>query len=126
MLRLNDIATIELGAQTYAYNGEIDGHPGATAMISQTAGSNANEIIQEIDQLMEEVRRDLPKGLELVDVIKSGMPARALKEKQHPAKRSFQAVRIAVNGKCPVYFTGRTGGVIPTPKEILKFVKEVG
>ena len=69
MLRLNDIATIELGAQTYAYNGEIDGHPGATAMISQTAGSNANEIIQEIDQLMEEVRRDLPKGLELVDVM---------------------------------------------------------
>jgi len=69
VLRLNDIATIELGAQTYAYNGEIDGHPGATAMISQTAGSNANEIIQEIDQLMEEVRRDLPKGLELVDVM---------------------------------------------------------
>lgn len=69
VLRLNDIATIELGAQSYAYNGEIDGHPGATAMISQTAGSNANEIIQEIDQLMEEVRRDLPKGLELVDVM---------------------------------------------------------
>lgn len=69
VLRLNDIATIELGAQTYAYKGEIDGHPGATAMISQTAGSNANEIIQEIDQLMEEVRRDLPKGLELVDVM---------------------------------------------------------
>ena len=35
--------------------------------------------------------------LELVDVIKSAMPASALREKQHPAKRSFQAVRIAVN-----------------------------
>ena len=35
--------------------------------------------------------------LELVDVIRSGMPARALKEKQHPAKRTFQAIRIAVN-----------------------------
>ena len=35
--------------------------------------------------------------LELVDVIKGAMPARALKEKQHPAKRSFQAIRIAVN-----------------------------
>ena len=34
---------------------------------------------------------------ELVEVIKSGMPAKALKEKQHPAKRSFQAIRIAVN-----------------------------
>ena len=37
--------------------------------------------------------------LELVDIIKSAMPARALKEKQHPAKRSFQAIRIAVNGE---------------------------
>ena len=69
ILRLNDIARIELGAQSYAYNSEIDGHPGATAMISQTAGSNANEIITEIDALMEDVRRDLPKGLKLVDVM---------------------------------------------------------
>ena len=35
--------------------------------------------------------------LELVEVIKSAMPAKALREKQHPAKRSFQAIRIAVN-----------------------------
>ena len=35
--------------------------------------------------------------LELVDVIKGAMPASALREKQHPAKRSFQAIRIAVN-----------------------------
>lgn len=35
--------------------------------------------------------------LELVDIIKSSMPAAALREKQHPAKRSFQAIRIAVN-----------------------------
>ena len=37
--------------------------------------------------------------LELVDVIKGAMPAAALREKQHPAKRSFQAIRIAVNGE---------------------------
>lgn len=35
--------------------------------------------------------------LELVDIIRSAMPASALREKQHPAKRSFQAIRIAVN-----------------------------
>ena len=35
--------------------------------------------------------------LELVDIIRSAMPAHALREKQHPAKRSFQAIRIAVN-----------------------------
>ena len=69
VLRLNDIATIELGAQSYTYNGKIDGHPGSTAMIAQTAGSNANEIITEIDALMDDVRRELPKGLELADLM---------------------------------------------------------
>ena len=37
--------------------------------------------------------------LELVEIIKSAMPSAALREKQHPAKRSFQAIRIAVNGE---------------------------
>ena len=37
--------------------------------------------------------------LELVEIIKGAMPAAALREKQHPAKRSFQAIRIAVNGE---------------------------
>ena len=41
--------------------------------------------------------RPIATTLELVEVVKSGMPAKALKEKQHPAKRSFQAIRIAVN-----------------------------
>lgn len=41
--------------------------------------------------------REIGTTLELVDVIKSAMPAAALREKQHPAKRSFQAIRIAVN-----------------------------
>lgn len=41
--------------------------------------------------------KEIETTFELVDVIKSAMPARALREKQHPAKRSFQAVRIAVN-----------------------------
>lgn len=69
VLRLSDVAVIELGAQSYAYNSEVDGHPGATAMVAQTAGSNANEIITEIDRLMEEVRGELPKGLKLVDIM---------------------------------------------------------
>ncbi len=36
---------------------------------------------------------------ELVEIIRSAMPVAALREKQHPAKRSFQAIRIAVNGE---------------------------
>ena len=43
--------------------------------------------------------RPIETTLELVEIIKSAMPSAALREKQHPAKRSFQAVRIAVNGE---------------------------
>ena len=46
--------------------------------------------------------RPIETTLELVDVIKSAMPPAALREKQHPAKRTFQAVRIAVNGELDV------------------------
>ena len=69
VLRLKDIAKVELGAQSYAYNSEINGHPGATCMISQTAGSNANEIIEEIDKLTAEIAKELPKGLGLTDLM---------------------------------------------------------
>ena len=47
-------------------------------------------------------QRPIETTLELVDVIKSAMPPAALREKQHPAKRSFQAIRIAVNGELDV------------------------
>ena len=44
-------------------------------------------------------QKEIETTLELVDIIRSAMPAAALREKQHPAKRSFQAIRIAVNGE---------------------------
>lgn len=68
VLRLKDVATVELGAVNYAMLSETSGHPGANAMIAQTAGSNANEVITEIDRTMEEIRRDLPNGIVLTDI----------------------------------------------------------
>ena len=53
----------------------------------------ARRIVQTREQ------RPIETTLELVEVIKSAMPPAALREKQHPAKRSFQAIRIAVNGE---------------------------
>lgn len=119
VLRLNDIATIELGAQTYAYNGEIDGHPGATAMISQTAGSNANEIIQEIDQLMEEVRRDLPKGLELVDVMST---KEFLDASIHEVVKTLAEAIILVILVVYVFLQSVRSTIIPTLSVIVSLV----
>ena len=42
-------------------------------------------------------KKPIERTLELVEIVKGAMPAAALREKQHPAKRSFQAIRIAVN-----------------------------
>lgn len=68
VLRLKDIATIELGAVNYAMLSQTSGHPGANAMIAQTAGSNANEVIMEIDRALDEIRHNLPSGMILTDI----------------------------------------------------------
>ena len=59
------------------------------------ADRNAGRIASKIVRGRED--KPIETTLELVDVIRSAMPAAALREKQHPAKRSFQAIRIAVN-----------------------------
>ena len=68
VLRLKDIATVELGAVNYAMLSQTNGHPGANAMIAQTAGSNANEVIMEIDRTLDEIRLNLPSGMILTDI----------------------------------------------------------
>ncbi len=69
LLRLKDVARVELGARTYEYIGRVNGHVGTLCTIAQTSGSNANEVIKQIDELMEELSAQLPKGLELVDLM---------------------------------------------------------
>lgn len=68
ILRLKDIATVELGSVNYAMISETCGHPGANAMIAQTAGSNANEVIKEIDRTLDELRERIPDGMVLTDI----------------------------------------------------------
>lgn len=71
VLKLKDVADVELGKDSYAYRGTMDSHPGISCMIYQTAGSNATQVNQEIDKLLEEAQKDLPKGVELVQVMSS-------------------------------------------------------
>ena len=68
VLRLKDVARIEMGAENYAMISETNGHPGANLMTAQTSGSNANEIIKEIDKVSEDVSKSLPKGMVLADI----------------------------------------------------------
>ena len=64
-LRLKDVATIELDAQSYASNAMSFGKPAVFMGIFQTKGSNAQEIIENIKVTLEQVKADLPEGLDI-------------------------------------------------------------
>lgn len=66
VLRLKDVADVELGQSDYAYSNRINGHPGVMGSVSQVAGSNATRINQDIDKLIEEVRQQLPNDIRIV------------------------------------------------------------
>lgn len=71
VLRLGDVAEVELGAVSYGFKGFIDGQPGTNFMVSQVAGANATEVNNRITKRLEELSKDLPSGLEFVTVVSS-------------------------------------------------------
>jgi HAE1 family hydrophobic/amphiphilic exporter-1 len=68
VLRIRDIARVELGSQNYNIIAETNGSPGVNVSINQVAGSNANEIIKQIDREIEDIRGSLPPGIVIEDL----------------------------------------------------------
>ena len=68
VLRIKDIARVELGSQNYNIIAETNGSPGVNVSINQVAGSNANEIIKQIDSEIEDIRQSLPPGIVIEDL----------------------------------------------------------
>ncbi|SDT38170.1 hydrophobic/amphiphilic exporter-1, HAE1 family [Maribacter dokdonensis] len=65
-LRLKDVAEVELGAFNYGTKNEGMGNPGTAVGVFQTSGSNANEIIDQIQSILQESQPDFPDGLDYV------------------------------------------------------------
>lgn len=65
VLYLKDVADVELGRVSYGFYNKLNGHPAVTAMLFQTPGSNATEIINNVKEYLEEAREELPAGLEI-------------------------------------------------------------
>lgn len=63
ILRLKDIATIELGRLTYGFDNKVNGHTGVTSIIFQTAGSNATQIIKDIEAYLAQAEKQFPSGI---------------------------------------------------------------
>lgn len=64
VLYLKDVATMELGRVSYGFKGKTNGHPAASAIIFQTAGSNATQVIKDVEAKINEAGKELPNGLE--------------------------------------------------------------
>ena len=65
ILYLKDVADIELGRLTYGFKNFQNGHNAVSAMVYQAAGSNATAIIGDITNLLEDIKKDLPPGMEI-------------------------------------------------------------
>lgn len=65
VLKLKDVAKVELGRLSYAFEGKMNGHPSCQFMIMQTAGANSTEVNSQIDALKAEIQEnELPAGCE--------------------------------------------------------------
>jgi len=69
ILRLKDIARIELGAMSYASTTKVDGKPGIGVAIAQTAGSNAKDVIDGTIEVLEGAKKSFPKGIDYVTIV---------------------------------------------------------
>ena len=71
ILRLKDIARVELGRLSYSFHGEVDGKPGVTFLAFQVAGANATEVNERITARLQELSANLPAGVEFIQLMSS-------------------------------------------------------
>ncbi len=68
VLRLKDVAEVQLGRLSYSFHGEVDKHPGVTFITFQVAGANATEVNKVISAKLDEMSKALPKGCKFVQM----------------------------------------------------------
>lgn len=71
VLRLKDVADVEFGNEAYSFTSEVNGFNGVAALIYQTPGSNATQVIKLIEEMLEEEEAKAPQGIEFVSIMNS-------------------------------------------------------
>ncbi|OMP80157.1 efflux RND transporter permease subunit [[Flexibacter] sp. ATCC 35208] len=69
LLHLKDIARIELGAQSYSSMATVNGYPATNVSVSQTAGSNASQVINDCKAVIAEAEKNFPKGIHTTNLV---------------------------------------------------------
>ena len=65
ILRLGDIARLELGRVSYAFSNKVNGHKAVSSIVFQMAGTNATETIQNLEQVLDKAKESLPAGMDI-------------------------------------------------------------
>ena len=63
VLRLKDVADIELGRNTYGFDATVDGHKGVSCIVFQMAGTNATQTIQDLEKVLDDMQKNMPAGI---------------------------------------------------------------
>ncbi|MGB7466579.1 MAG: efflux RND transporter permease subunit, partial [Candidatus Acidiferrum sp.] len=97
VLRLRDVARIELGAQVYNMQGRLDGKPSAVIAVYQMPGSNAVAAAQGAIAYMEEQKKRFPPGLDYVTALDTTLPVtEGIKEIEHTLLEALVLVILVV------------------------------
>ena len=97
LLRLGELADVELGSEFFDIYSNLDGKPSASIVLKQTFGSNASDVIQEVKNKLDELQKDLPSGLEYrISYDVSNFLNASIEQVIHTLRDAFILVAIVV------------------------------
>ncbi|WP_419213013.1 efflux RND transporter permease subunit [Maribacter sp. X9] len=97
ILKLGDLADVELGSEFFDIYSNLDGKPSASIVLKQTFGSNASEVIKEVKDKLKELEADLPTGLEYkISYDVSNFLNASIEQVMHTLRDAFILVAIVV------------------------------
>lgn len=96
-ITLGDIADVELGSEFYDIYSNLDGNPSASIVLKQTFGSNGSDVIKEVKEKLEELKKDLPPGVQYkVSYDVSNFLDASIEQVLHTLRDAFILVAIVV------------------------------
>ena len=97
LLKLRDIAEVELGSEFFDIYSNLDGHPSAAIVLKQTFGSNASEVIDNVKEKLAELEEDFPAGIEYqISYDVSNFLDASIEKVQHTLFEAFVLVALVV------------------------------
>lgn len=97
IIHLKDVATVELGSEFFDIYSNLDGHPSASIVLKQTVGSNASDVIANVKELLVEMKKDFPPGMDYkVSYDVSNFLDASIEQVLHTLRDAFILVALVV------------------------------